>query len=165
MDELGTEDIVLRPFIPDDKAFVTQSWMRSYWDGAIARDHRIAPPTYNLYQRRIIDDIVARPNAVGVIAHPQGDVDVIIGWIIFEVDDPLRVVHYIYVKEAFRRLGIAKRILSATVNDFSYTHLTERARKIMDGRRNYNYNPWLLMKGCNDESQFSRTRSFAGHVS
>lgn len=63
------------------------------------------------------------------------------------------IVHYIYVKEIYKREGIATELLSRVTDGerILFTHMTERAQKILDNKIendtldfHYLYRPHLI---------------------
>ena len=162
MNELAPSDIVLRFVTPEDTAFIIQSWVKSYWQGFVSFCHEISPPIYNKNQRRVIENILTDCKKTSLVAHVPEEPDVIIGWAVIEKRLGERLVHYVYVKEAFRKFGIAERLVGR--EPFTYTHLTRRAQSILDGRRGFTFNPWLLAKdNTNDESELSRQAGVETH--
>lgn len=103
-------EILIRKRIPSDLAFVFDSWMKSWrtskWAGVIPNH------LYFETQRVLIEDLIAR-GAWILVAHPEGQVDTIIGWACAEQKDERCVLHYIYVKDPFLGLGIAEKLLDA----------------------------------------------------
>lgn len=93
----------LRPMRASDESFVVSSWHRSYRDADFA-----AAPTRDAYydtQRRVIDQCMLS-GRVDVATWPDDD-DHLLGF----VAHAGAVVHYVYVKEPFRRRGLGKALL------------------------------------------------------
>lgn len=93
-----------------------------------------------------ISRVLARPNLRTVIAYDADDSDFIYGFIAADTSEPVPVVYYVYVKEPYRRHGIARSLFKAIGVDptkrFVYTNKTgivaELARKIPSARFNNN---------------------------
>jgi len=59
--------------------------------------------------------------------------DVIFGWICYEHAPTFTVVHYIYVKNAFRKIGLARRMVGGVGLDVGrvvYTYSCRTAREL-----------------------------------
>ena len=97
----------------------------------------------NLYWPLIgatITELLDRPASVTTVAVSADDHEQILGYVCHE---PNKVVHYIFVKETFRRLGVGRVLLNHATGDrdkFTYTFRTQACRNIpapFDGT----YNP------------------------
>lgn len=82
-------------------------------------------------ERARIEALMARPGLVILAAYDPADVEQIFGWVAFE-REPKRC-HYLYVKAAFRGLGIARALYEAadkprvcTSRGFAFAVLAER---------------------------------------
>lgn len=63
------------------------------------------------------------------IACSPEDPDVIVGYLVYEP----KTIHYVYVKEAFRKLGICRRLLveAGLFEGTIATHMTFKGRRIL----------------------------------
>lgn len=66
----------------------------------------------------------------------------VVGWVCREYADP-RVTHFVYVKHAYRRLGIASTLIAGTR---WHSHQTQGGDKLFKKRGSL-YNPYLLTIG------------------
>lgn len=102
--------ILTRPVKAADLNFVFDSWMKSWrvskWAGVIPNH------LYYATQRSLIEDLITR-GATIVIAYPEGQQDVILGWGCGEVKDNKAVLHYAYTKDAFLGQGIESLVVGA----------------------------------------------------
>lgn len=105
-------DIKLCESAENEKAFIYNSWLKSYGKSDEAR--RMIARVYFQGYEKIIKDIFDSGAYVALALNPD-DHDQILGYIVFSFDDQfnLSIVHYVYVKEAFRKLGIAQRLLAS----------------------------------------------------
>ena len=87
----------------------------------------------------VVDRCLTGPRVV-LVAHPEGDEDTILGWTCAELD----VLHYVYVKAPFRRLGIARTLLGRYKPLTTCTHWTPVIREWASRGRAYTFNPYLL---------------------
>jgi len=98
----------IRAYEPSDEGFVLKSWLKSY---------RTAPANFRLrdreyYEERmpLVKHLVDRGRVL--LAVDVEDPDLAFGWVCYEKN----VLHYVYVKEAFRRLGIATELFEHSIN-------------------------------------------------
>lgn len=134
---------MIRPYAPGDESFVYSSWLKSYWDGYAAYISAMSPQTYWVEQRRLIARLFALPNTVVTVLASSTEPDVIVGWVMTNG----QTVHYLYVKDAFRQMGLARSLLAAVdlaPSALTYSHTTKRAEAILKKHRLATYNPWLV---------------------
>jgi GNAT superfamily N-acetyltransferase len=92
-----------------EKAFVYNSWLKSY--GKSREPQRMSFKVYFHNYTKILDGILA--DCYVAFALNPDDLDQIFGFVVFNYDEDinLTVIHYIYVKEAFRKLGLARKLM------------------------------------------------------
>ena len=95
-----TVDVVIRPMRPADESFIRATWLRGYRDTA-----KGSGEWYYAAQGALIGELLRRHPAR--VAHYPGDLDQVLGYLV--ADGP--VVHWLYVKGPFRRLGIGRTLL------------------------------------------------------
>lgn len=106
-----------------DEAFVFETFLRGYKRGSYyakrIRDRRFYPAYH-----RVIEDLLARGRTL--VACPEGDPDTILGYVIAEeAKEP--VLHWCFVKLAWRRLGIATALIESALPEPEkavFTHWT-----------------------------------------
>lgn len=90
---------------PDEVKFIVDSWVRSFrdspWAGCIANDQ------YQEVMRGTVNGLLARGVRVVVATTAEGPRRVC-GYIATEAPD---LIHYIYVKNGSRKLGLANELL------------------------------------------------------
>lgn len=123
-----------RPYKKEDLNFISSSWGNSYYMGN-ACFRILTPDEFHAYHRPIRDRFFSRPTATVIVCVSSSDPDLILGWIALE-EIPYckaRILHYIYIKQAFKEEKIAEGLLMFLKTDkpIVYTHLTERATKIL----------------------------------
>lgn len=119
---------------PRDMAFVRESWLASFRDAAAAGV--IPMPHYRRVYLEAIDWVLARPGVEVWVAFDPGETDPemdLFGWLCLERGglkvscrrrvkgrwrsalEPLNVplVHYVFTKQPYRRLGIARGLFAA----------------------------------------------------
>ena len=92
----------------DEVPFVVDSWARSFrdspWAGCLSNEH------YQEAQRATINDLLARGVHVCVAIPQQGDRRVC-AFVAYEAPD---VIHYVYTKQKFRKMGLADALIEFT---------------------------------------------------
>lgn len=97
---------MLRPAKSSDLNFMKSSFFESSRDSAVA--HSISPELYRRKWTALVGRLVARYGAT-VYADDESP-DVILGWMLH---DGAHVVLYVFVREDFRRQGLARRLLDS----------------------------------------------------
>lgn len=137
--------IQLRRARKSDLPFISSSWLQSYRD-APAVDG-CPNGVYYHDQHQLLERLLQR--SVVLVAVDEQDPDQIAGWVCAEVlNGPALVLHYIYVKHAMRKFGVAKRMVATLVAAEQpaavfYTHRTKRAASILRKRKEIIYRPSL----------------------
>ncbi len=127
-------EYTFRPYVNDDIPFIQNSWGTSYYKGA-SYHHYINPKEFHAFHRPIREAFFLRPTTAVVLCVSKEDQGLIMGWIAVEkpTSGPGIVIHYLYVKQAFKNLGIASSLLNSVTIETPviYTHITERAQRMM----------------------------------
>lgn len=103
--------IAHRPVTLDDHDFVVSTWSISY-----KRSHSagiIQADDWAEVMRPQIVKVLARPGMRAILAYAKKDADYFYGWIAGDTSQPVPLVAYVYVKEAYRRQGIARGLFDA----------------------------------------------------
>ena len=128
----------------DDIGFIFNSWLKSYRNSYFAKP--ISNTVYFAEHHKVIEKL-AKTSQI-LIACNKEDEAQIYGYVCAEKVDGIFVIHYAYVKQPFRRLGIAKLLLSSFDHDFSqaavYTHNTNIGEKL-SMKYNLVYHPYLII--------------------
>ncbi len=136
--------ISIRLAVVDDLAFFYSAALQSYFYSSRAT-HGLLPETFYKEHKRLLAKILQAPKAMMAIACLDDDPRVIVGFILAE---PLAdILHYVYVKQAFRRFGVAKRLLAhleLSLDVCTVTHWTSDMASIGAKRPGMIYNPYLL---------------------
>lgn len=104
-------EVEIRLAYVEDIPFIFATWLRSYRHSSnFAR--KISNDIFYKRHHMVIDLILKRTGSTVLVAHPIGEPDVILGYLVSETQniDALPVVHYTYVKRSFRQMGIAKAL-------------------------------------------------------
>lgn len=101
----------MRPYLPSDRPFVSQTWVR-----AMAHAPCFSLFSSSEYFRRMqarVDGLLEPKDTVRVnVATAPDDADIILGYAVRDIALP-HVIHMCYVKDAFRRMGLARALLYA----------------------------------------------------
>lgn len=134
--------ITFRPATQDDVNFIFNSWLKSFRGGTLATG--VSNPIYYAQHHRLIEGICK--SAQILVAVNAADLAQIFGYVAYEPMEGMNVVHYIYVKEPYRRLGLGKLLLEQAKIDakkpFFCTHRTNVMR-FLERRYAFVYNPYL----------------------
>lgn len=114
-------EVEIRPALPDDLNLVRKSWMRSYRKAEAMQG--VSDATYDQQMPERIARLIQSPRVQVLVASPPGDTLTAFGFIVASPPDTL---HYLWVKESWRRMGIARRLVSHALPDgiARFTHLT-----------------------------------------
>jgi hypothetical protein len=121
--------ITLREAVKEDEGFIYSTWLKGlYYGNEYMRE--VPEDLFGFRYRRIIETILLK-SAV-VMAVLTEDTDVIIGYSVIEPRDGKMVLHWCHVKPAWRKLGIAHRLVPDEVT--ITTHLTKVGKAIKPKR-------------------------------
>lgn len=146
--------------------FIYSSWLKSYKTSFAAKD--ITNKIYFYHHHKLIENIVDNGCKVLLAVDPQDD-QVIYGYIVYELLPKFATpcVHYVYVKQPFRLLGIARNLLSATkinTNKLSVcSHITGIAKASTE-KYNFVYNPYIVYPVYDSLELEARAAEFHGRT-
>lgn len=104
------ESLVIRPVEAEDRPFILNSWLNSYFDGSSFA--RLIPRSvFFPFHKRLILSLLDRASVTGLVVTSKEDPELLYGYGIFELLPDYQVVHYLYVKRAFGKLGIASQLV------------------------------------------------------
>lgn len=140
------EAIAVRHGQPADKEFIFGTWLRSYKHSSDFAK-RISNDVFFSTHHKIVELILAKPNTEVLIAHPVDEPNVILGYVVLERIPNSEIVHFVYVKKAFRMMGIASYLFKGAglyAGGFNFTHWTTSVNHMFHKLDNVTYNPYLL---------------------
>lgn len=114
----------IRTWNKSDLNFILSTWLRSFRHSSPMTKH-LGSDIYYAFHEKVLKHTLAKSNTTVLIATPENDPEVILGYMVVELTtDP--IIHFTYVKKAFRRFGIAKSLLAAAELDgtIQITHWT-----------------------------------------
>lgn len=137
-------EVVIRQYNSEDKNFVIASWLKSYRHGSYFAK-RISSTIYYKFHHAVAERIIARANIT--IACDPVDPSVIFGYMISEKFEDKDVIHFTYIKSAFRGMGVGKSILEAcniNLNSCYITHWTTEVDTLSRKYPDMLYVPYLI---------------------
>lgn len=139
--------LVLRRAGQDDVPFICNSWVKSYLKDAkwLHRD-QVEQAVYFEEHRALIGHILERCGAL-IACNPEAPTQ-IFGYLVGERIGPVFVAHWVYVKQNFRNLGIAKRLFAEQRGDALTVYCTHWS-PLAAGKRDkwgLNFNPYLTVR-------------------
>lgn len=134
----------IRKALPADIEFIYATWIKSFWSDSQCPIGDLGLGTRKTlfcreYQK-ILDGIFYDRETETYVAHAFQDPHTILGYLV--ATPP--VVHYAFVKEPFRKYGIAKSLHTASKCGPLITHRTLALNPIMKKYSQLEYNPFLL---------------------
>lgn len=142
-------EYLFRSYKEEDIPFIQSSWGSSYYSG-ISYRQLITPDEFHKFHRPARERFFSRPTATAIVCCGAKDRDLILGWLALEKPAASIIIHYIYVKEAFKEEKIASELLNgiSSQGEVLFTHLTEKAQKIIrnnkDKYRRFVFAPHLI---------------------
>jgi hypothetical protein len=137
--ELFCPEVSIRSATEDDHGFILNSWLKSYYDTADLSP-RISREVFFKNEGKIIKELL-RTELIKVICNPHDETH-IYGYACYN-DTPV-TLHYIYVKQPFRKMGLAKNLLRDYLEseDVIVSYSTSRIKRF--GKHyNFKYNPYV----------------------
>lgn len=124
----------------DDLRFVRDSWFESFRRGGHAPE--IGFDLFSEGQRLLIAHLTENPLHPVVVAFAEKTPDEILSWICYEGP----ILHYVYTKNAYRKMGLAANLIELHGPFKFYSHQT-RAGSQLAKKLGLRYNPYLTQKG------------------
>ena len=128
---------------PDDISFIYSSWLKSYRFGSHVGKQTRSMVFFEEY-REIIDTILARSSVI--VACLEDDPHIILGYVVSEPG----IVHYGFIKESFREMGIFNKLLDISQPNkdanIIYTHMTILLHSFINktSKSHWLYDPFKL---------------------
>lgn len=138
--------IALRHTHAEDISFIFSSWLKSYRNSLHVKN--ISNTVYYGEHHKVLERIMKRSEAI--IACDPKDQSQIFGYMVYEIITGVLVVHYAYVKQSFRKLGIMNKMLEHAGRKkdtpFVYSHETHTGSKLSIKYKAF-YNPYVYYQG------------------
>lgn len=140
LDSAVDQQLLVRRADADDAAFVFSYWLRDYYEhSAFAKG--IDKTLFMHLHHLLLERIIAR-SVIHIVCDVE-DPSVCYGFICAEGP----VLHYIFVKRRFRRLGLARRLLREAgleAGPQAFTHLTDTFVGLRKRWPAAQYNPYAI---------------------
>lgn len=137
-------DTYVRTPTENDVNFIMSSWLRSYRE----TNRHINPVIFYNSQEALIFDLLKKAR-VYISCNPEHKSQ-IFGYIVFDQIRDLTIVHYVYVKHPFRRLGIGSELFYSINRTLDLPCIaTHHTRIFPEISRAWDivYNPYILIRG------------------
>jgi GNAT superfamily N-acetyltransferase len=132
------ELISIRPFVESDKNFVMATILRGLFYGD-SWFSRITKHIFMEHYKKVVEYLINKPNTEVRVACLKEDPEVILGYSI--VDEKAQVIHWVFVKQAWRKIGIAKSLVPKDAKWVS--HLTKVGLSII-AKTDLQFNPFTI---------------------
>lgn len=125
-----------------DVPFIFNSWLKSYRSALAVKT--VSNPVYFEFQHKAIEKLLQR-SQVHMLCSPD-DASQVFGYVVCEKVEEIPVLHYAYIKYAFRGMGLCKLLMQHAGLDKQtggfYTHETHSTIKLLKNGK-FVYNPYL----------------------
>lgn len=138
MSQLNKADLVsTRSANANDKNFIFATWLRGLKYG---NDwyNEIDSATYFSVYHQVLEAVLAKPDTKVTVSCLKDDPEVVLGYSVHTSDK----LHWIFVKKAWRSIGIAKSLIPANIK--TVTHLTTVGKSILKKYPEVKFNPFGL---------------------
>lgn len=140
-------EFVVRGPEPDDLNFILATWIRGLYFGTRFLEEHTYKTTFLKSFEVLVKDILVRENIDIRVCALKEDEDVILGYSVLEGS----ALHWVFVKESWRKIGIAKRLVPDSITRF--TNATDLGLRIKP--KKWKFDPFLLLEGDKSGSKKS----------
>lgn len=130
--------ITTRSYLPDDRAFILACWLRGIYYGNTFFSE-IPKNIFMEHYHKVLERFLDNPSVTITVACLKDDPQVILGYSVSRVSKGQVVLDFVFVKKAWRQIGIAKSLTPSNLQ--AVTHLTKLGRAIKP--KGVDYNPFL----------------------
>lgn len=127
--------ILIRAATLSDKNFIYATWLQGLYHG---NDwfKEIPQDLYFENYQKVIDRILNRDSVFLTVACLKEDQDVVLGYAVLDRKQNKNILHWVYVKEAWRKIGLAKDLVPLKIDEV--THLTKMGRAVKSAHIQFN---------------------------
>lgn len=138
-----SELITIRDYIEnEDKNFIFSTWLNGLFYGHSYFSH-MPKDLFMTNYHRVIGDLLENPNVTIRVACLKEDTSVILGYAVSRSAYDTSVLDYMFVKPAWRKIGIAKSLLPQNLS--AVTHLTKPGAALLKTKLpTVVFNPFLI---------------------
>lgn len=128
----GVCSYTIRDMLPSDEPFIYATWLRGlyYGDPHYSRIHK---PRFMEHYHSLITQALANKKIITKVACLTDDPTVVLGYAIYETYTDATVLHWVFVKEAWRGIKIGSKLCPEKFTEV--THLTRQASGILKKKR------------------------------
>lgn len=127
-----------RGYLPEDRRFILATFLRGlYYGGSVFSN--MPKPLFMKYYHTIGEKFLDEYAPYIRVACLKDDKDVILGYSVLNKD--LTVLHWLFTKKSWRKIGIAKSLVPPTVTTVS--HLTDTGLSITK-QKGLIFNPFAI---------------------
>lgn len=142
------EEIRTRRGTRDDFPFIVSYWLNSYFRESYFA-MRIKKDIFFESHKAIINLILNRSSTKSLIAYHEAEPTVSLGFLVYEdIPDTSKVVHFCFVKEHYRKMGIAQFLFESAEIEPKKSQFTHWTFDLDDIKKNklkkMIYNPYRL---------------------
>lgn len=144
--DLSNLPIRVRPAVQGDVNFIFNSWLESFRRSLFPKN--IINEVYYSEHHKVIENLLK--TATTLILCNEADSAEIYGYICAERVQGIFVLHYVYIKHTYRKLGLGKLLLNQFDHDTSNaaicTHMTKIAERLST-KYSLVHNPYVALTG------------------
>lgn len=125
--------------IASDESFIYATWLKGLYFG---NDwfKQIPQDIYFKNYHKVIEHVLAKPTIQVLVACFTDAEDVVLGYSISEKKENQVILHWIFTKAAWRKMGVAKKVCPQNITEVS--HLTHLGRALKS--KQWKFNPFLV---------------------
>lgn len=131
--------ISIRPGYENDRPFIMATWLRGLYYGN-SWFKEIDKDTFMKNYHDVITDILKFQTTVVNVAAFKDDPDVVLGYAVIGLAYQKPILHWVFVKQVWRKLGIAQSLVPQDTD--TATHMTAMGKKIKP--KSMLFNPFLI---------------------
>lgn len=136
--------ITIRAAVEDDLHFIYNSFLLTTRDALPAS---LIPKDIFFHNKpKEVDDILEVSNTI-IACQPDSE-DIIYSYLIYSILNDNLIIHLVYTKAAFRKLGVAKRLIESIVPGFQDNIIitTQISKSLLAMKKKYKiiYDPYCL---------------------
>jgi hypothetical protein len=139
------ENLKIRPVDELDEGYILSSWLRTYHHNSYFCK-KIKKDIYYPHHEVILKGILSRPTTRVWIACNELYPEVVLSYLVYE-EGPKQVIHWVYTKDAFKKIGLAKELFhhcKLDPNQCYFTHWTYFVDDIIDHYPEMVYDPYRI---------------------
>lgn len=145
--------VIIRPANLEDVPFILNSWLKSHRNSFQVNE--VPNQIYYVEHHKLIRRIVQQYPVL--VACCKQDPSLLYGWVCAGEVDNIFCIHYVYIKHAFRNLGIASYLLHCAGYRTGMAALvTHRNSKMLpiEKAKKLTYDPYVLYNNLKPEIEF-----------